>query len=110
MGLLLSLEMFFSVGSLFLFFSRQLLNRGLRRRSSPADLAIPGTGRKPYRNADVWHVRERTVRHPDSSFGGRSQVVSGGLPILLEAMIRRLDDVQPNTSHGGRFVCDLREE
>jgi hypothetical protein len=68
-GLLLSLEMFFSVGGFFLFFSRYLLDRGLRRRSSPADLAIPGTGREPYWNADVWNVGERTVCHPDSNFG-----------------------------------------
>lgn len=68
-GLLLSLEMFFSVGDLLLFFSRQLLDGGLRGRSSPADVAVPGTDRGPYWIADVWSVRERTVRHLDSNFG-----------------------------------------
>ena len=70
LGLLLSLEMSFIVGGCFLFLSRQLLDRWLRGRSSPADLALPRTSRGPYWNADVWHVRERTVRHPDPNFGG----------------------------------------
>jgi hypothetical protein len=68
-GQLLSLEMLFGVGGFVLCFSRQLLDGWLRGRSSPAFLAIPRTGREPYWNADVWNVRERTVRHPDPSFG-----------------------------------------
>jgi len=68
-GLLLSLEMFFSVGGIFLFFRRQLLDRWLRGRPSPADLARPRASREPYWNADVRHVRERTVRYPDPNLG-----------------------------------------
>ena len=68
-GLLLSLEMFFSVGGIFLFLGCQLLDRRLRGRPSPADLATVGASREPYRNANVWNVRERTVRNPDSNLG-----------------------------------------
>jgi hypothetical protein len=68
-GLLLSLEMLFRVGDFFLFFGCQFLDRGLRGRSSPADLAIPRAAREPYGDADVWNVREWTVRHPDPNFG-----------------------------------------
>jgi hypothetical protein len=53
----------------YLFFRRQLLNRWLRGRPSPADLARPRASRKPYWKADVRHVRERTVRYPDPNFG-----------------------------------------
>jgi len=69
-GRLLSLEMSFSVGGVFLFFSRQLLDHWQRGRSSPTDLAFLRASRGPYRNADVRHVRERTFRYPDPNFGG----------------------------------------